>query len=203
MKVPFRQQASEYDCVPTSLLNGLSYLFDKKEIPPSVIQRIYKNSLDQLEYSGTSGRAIEEISYMLSGYAEAKYKSFRVKSDFIVGSQVHLRQKSKIIDCIKSKGVALLRVHLTLDDWHYILAFDTDDEWLYCFDPSPSSKKYLNDLDVIFVKRACNQDPNLIINYKWLEKAAEIEDFSESKISDHKYIFGPKSERRCLLLNRL
>jgi len=202
MKAPFRQQASKYDCVPTSLINGLCYLFDRKEVPPSVIQRIYKNSQDQWAYCGTSRRAIEEISHMLNGYEEAGYKAFNLKSQFIDGDHVHLRSNSKIIDCIKSKGAVLLRVHLTVNEWHYILAFDTDDEWLYCFDPYPRSKQYLNNSDVIFVNSACEQEPNLILNHKWLDKNAEVEGFSDSKRSEHKYIFGPKNERECMLLRK-
>ena len=34
MKVPLRYQMTEYDCGPTSLLNAVSYLFEREEIPP-------------------------------------------------------------------------------------------------------------------------------------------------------------------------
>ena len=34
MKVPLRYQVTNYDCGPTSLLNGLSILFEREEIPP-------------------------------------------------------------------------------------------------------------------------------------------------------------------------
>jgi len=203
LKVPFRQQASKYDCFPTSLINGLSYLFDRNEVPPSAIHRIYKNSLDQCGYCGTSQRAIEEIGVLLNGYEEDGYKNFSIESQFIVGSRVHLGPKSKIIDCIKSNGVALIRIHLTENEWHYILAFDTDENWLYCYDPGPRSKRYLNSSDVIFGNSASEQEPNLIINHNWLDKTVEAEGFLQSKTSDHKYIFGPKNERECLLLRKL
>jgi hypothetical protein len=34
MYIPFHYQVSEYDCVPTAMVNAISYLFPKKEIPP-------------------------------------------------------------------------------------------------------------------------------------------------------------------------
>jgi len=40
MKVPFRQQVSDYDCVPTSLINALCNLFDRKDILPFVVHRM-------------------------------------------------------------------------------------------------------------------------------------------------------------------
>ena len=35
MKIPLRYQISEYDCGPTSMLNAVSYLFEREEIPVS------------------------------------------------------------------------------------------------------------------------------------------------------------------------
>lgn len=34
MKIPLHYQITEYDCGPTSLLNGLSFLFEREEIHP-------------------------------------------------------------------------------------------------------------------------------------------------------------------------
>jgi hypothetical protein len=41
MYSPFNYQISEYDCVPTAINNGISFLFQRKEIPPMVIRHIY------------------------------------------------------------------------------------------------------------------------------------------------------------------
>ena len=46
MKNPLQYQISEYDCGPTSLLNALSYLFDREEIAPEVIRNILLYCLD-------------------------------------------------------------------------------------------------------------------------------------------------------------
>ena len=37
MKIPLRYQMSEYDCGPTSMLNAISYLFEREEIPPRLV----------------------------------------------------------------------------------------------------------------------------------------------------------------------
>ena len=38
MKIPLRYQMSEYDCGPTALLNAVSYLFPRREVPPEIIR---------------------------------------------------------------------------------------------------------------------------------------------------------------------
>ena len=53
---PFRYQLSEFDCVPTTITNAISYLYDRHEIPPEVLQRIHLYTLDGVGRRGTSGR---------------------------------------------------------------------------------------------------------------------------------------------------
>ncbi len=43
---PLHYKRSEYDCGPTAMLNGISYLFEREEIPPEVIRNIMLYSLD-------------------------------------------------------------------------------------------------------------------------------------------------------------
>jgi len=40
MKNPLNYQTTEYDCGPTTLINAISYLFRREEIPPDVIKHI-------------------------------------------------------------------------------------------------------------------------------------------------------------------
>ena len=40
MKNPLHYQLSEYDCGPTSMLNAVSYLFQREEVPPEIIRNI-------------------------------------------------------------------------------------------------------------------------------------------------------------------
>jgi hypothetical protein len=199
MKAPFRQQASGYDCTPTTIINGLSYLFAREEIPPFIVQRVYKECLDIESFRGTSSRAIQELSFLLNNYHEKRYKKFAVESECIYGDQVHLKENSKIIRCIYAHGVAVMFVHTTDNEWHCILGFRVEGEWLHCYDPFPRTKRFINDEAVKFVTSTGQQEANLLIRFDWLDKS-----FKKTKDFDgRKYVFGSKNDRECLLLNRI
>lgn len=199
MKVPFRQQASTYDCVPTTFINALNYLFHREETPPFVVNQVYRNCLDVEAARGTSSRAVQDMGYWLSTYSEPRYDSFAIKSKFIVGAQVHLRQNSKILKCINANGAALLCVHSSQSCWHYILGFGHDGDYLCCFDPHPRTKRFIKNDAVRFVEQTQHQEPNLIIRCDWLDRC-----FRKTKTPcDSKYIFGNHDDRECLLLNRI
>ena len=57
MKVPLRYQMTEYDCGPTSLLNAMSFLFEREELPPELVRNIMLYSLDSYGADGCSGAA--------------------------------------------------------------------------------------------------------------------------------------------------
>lgn len=199
MKVPFRQQATEYDCVPTSLINGLCYLFSRREFPPFVVHRVYKDCLDVESFRGTTGRAIQDIGFWLNHYREKSYKTFAVKSKYIFCDQVHVRKNSKIIQCIDANGAAVLRIHMSRYQWHCVLAVRYDDHWLYCYDPAPRVRKYLYSDEVQIIEPTGHQTPNLRIKLDWLEHDPYLEESS----SERKYVFGSIDDRECLLLNRI
>jgi len=48
MFVPLHYQVSEYDCVPTAMLNAITYLFEREAVPPMVIRHIYSYSRTRL-----------------------------------------------------------------------------------------------------------------------------------------------------------
>ena len=56
MKIPLRYQITDFDCGPTSLLNGISYLFEREEIPPEIVRNIMLFCLDQYDRDGTPGK---------------------------------------------------------------------------------------------------------------------------------------------------
>ena len=198
MKAPFRQQASDYDCGPTSLLNALSYLFERREIPPFVVHQVYKECLDLDDARGTSFHAIRDLACWFKHYRDDRYASFAVESKFISGSQVHLRPTSKIIRCLDTGGVALMCMHSSRNNWHFILALHHKGGWLHCHDPSPRSKRFINVDAVQFSATATQQEPNLRIRCDWLDK-----DFKMAREPDErKYVLGNVDDRECLLLRR-
>ncbi|MBT0664497.1 hypothetical protein KI809_09315 [Geobacter pelophilus] len=199
MKSNFRQQVSNYDCTPSCIINGLSYLFHRHEVPPFIVYRVYKDCLDGDASRGTSERATREMAYLLNSYRDPRYKSFAVEAKLIYGTQVHLRKKSKIIGCIEDGGAALLCVHSSNNFWHYILAFYHEDGWLHCFDPSPRTRRYLNNDAVQFDLNSGHQEANLLIRCDWLDR-----DFTGARNHhNNKYIFGSTDNRECFLLNRI
>ena len=46
MKNPLHYQISECDCGPTSMLNAISYLFNREDIPPEIIRNVMLYCLD-------------------------------------------------------------------------------------------------------------------------------------------------------------
>lgn len=199
MKAPFRQQASNYDCAPTTVLNALTYLFHRKEIPPYVLRRIYNECLDVERYRGTSTSAVQDLGYWLQHYREKGFANFALESKFLYGPQVHFKPSSKIIRTLESNGVALLCVRSSRNYWHYILCIRLEDKWLHCFDPHPPSNQFKNHDAVQFLGISRDHEPNLLIRIDWLEKNIS----RTNSAAERKYVLGDKEERECLLLNRI
>lgn len=199
MKVPFRHQATEYDCVPTSLINGLCYLFSRRDLPPFVVQRVYKDCLDYGAARGTTSQAIRDMGHWLSCYKENRFDKFAIASNYICGNRVHLRRSSRIIRCLDAQGAAIMIVHTSRFERHCILGIRMEDEWLYCYDPYPRTRRYIDNVDVQFVESNSRHGPNLRIRSDWLEN-----DFNKTQHADErKYVFGNIENRECLLLNRI
>lgn len=199
MKVPFRQQSSDYDCVPTTFLNALSYLFNRGEVPPYIVNRVYKDCMD-LEYSrGTSSRAIQELGYLLNSYRDMSYLRFVAEAKYLCGKQVHFGQNSKIIHCLNAHGTVLLCVHSSRGNWHYILALRYENGWLHCYDPSPRTKRFIDNDAVQFEMTSTHQEPNLRIRVDWLERRLE----KTQHAHERKYVLGNYDDRECVLLNRI
>ena len=57
MKIPLRYQMSEYDCGPTALLNAVSYLFPRQEVPPEIIRSVMLYTLDCYGMDGAPCKA--------------------------------------------------------------------------------------------------------------------------------------------------
>ena len=76
MDNPLRYQMTEYDCGTTSMLNAVSYLFRRDEIPPELTRNIMLYCLDCFGEDGSTGRrgtsrmAMMFLSNWLNGYGE-------------------------------------------------------------------------------------------------------------------------------------
>ena len=137
MKTPLRYQITEYDCGPTSLLNAVSFLFEREEIPPEIVRNIMLYSLDTFGADGVSGKsgtshtAMLFLSHWLDGFGKTGRLSIR--SDYLTGRDVNLSPDGRIVSALRRGGAAVVR--LDLDGWHYVLLTGIADNDILVFDP--------------------------------------------------------------------
>lgn len=137
MKVPLRYQITNYDCGPTSLLNGLSILFERDEIPPDVLRRILLCSLDHFDDAGVMGKrgtTHAAMGYLAHWLADrASFGDFALDCRYLTGEAVTLAEGSELRAAIRRGGVAT--AFIDLDGWHYILLTGAEADRVYAFDP--------------------------------------------------------------------
>ena len=137
MKNPLRYQISEYDCGPTSLLNALSFLFEREEISPEVIRNIMLYSLDCYEKGGTLGKrgtsrmAMMFLSNWLDGVGHTGI--LPISSRYLRGQSVYMAKNSPIVEALHRNGVAVVRLYF--EGEHYVLLTGEKDGRVFLFDP--------------------------------------------------------------------
>jgi len=192
MKNPLNYQVTEYDCGPTTLLNGISFLFSREKISPEVIKCITAYSLDSYNYkgeahkNGTSGMAMRFISSWLNSFG--KVKKAPIYTEFVQGEDVNISQNSILVGCIQQGGVVVAKV--LLGCWHYVLITGIEGDYIYIFDPYYRKVGFKSD-KITMIKDAPT---------KWNRKVHFSVFNSEEKIF---YAFGKKQERECLLMYNL
>ncbi|PWJ50585.1 peptidase C39 [Faecalicatena contorta] len=137
MKNPLHYQLSEYDCGPTSMLNAVSYLFERETIPPELIRNIMLYCLDcygsegVLGKSGTSCTAMMFLSNWLQGFGTAGH--LPISSSYLSGKNVFIGEESMVNDALRRGGVVVVR--LFYDVAHYVLLTGEQDGSILMFDP--------------------------------------------------------------------
>ena len=189
MKVPLRYQISEYDCGPTSLLNAVSYLFDREEIPPELVRNIMLYCLDgfgpdgSAGKSGTSCTAMMFLSGWIDGFGQAGH--LPVSSRYLRGASVHLREDGPLWSALRTGGAAVTRVDL--EGEHYVLLTGLVDGRVRLFDPYYRDGPF-EDLDVEVVR----DHP-----YAW-DRIVPIGRMERTDVTP--YAFGPIEGREAVLL---
>ena len=144
MKSPLSYQASEYDCGPTTMLNSISYLFHRREIPPDVIKHIMLYCLDSYNIkgefgkSGTSGIAMMFLSNWLNQFG--RVKKFPICCEFLTREDVQITQNSKIVSSLQQGGAVVVK--LVLGGWHYVLLTGAESNSISLFDPYYRKKDF-------------------------------------------------------------
>jgi hypothetical protein len=137
MKNPLSYQRTEYDCGPTTLINAVSFLFNREEIPPDVIKHIMMYGMDaynckgEFGKNGTSRMAMMFLGNWLNQFG--KVKKFPVQCEYLTGPEVHIGQNSRIVAGLQQGGAAVARVRYGV--WHYVLLTGLDEGCVYLFDP--------------------------------------------------------------------
>lgn len=137
MKNPLRYQMSEYDCGPTTMLNAVSFLFEREEIPPEIIRNIMLYSLDCYGAEGAPGKAgtsrmaMMFLSNWLDGYGKAT--KLPLSSQYLSGKAVYIGQESYINDALCRGGVVVVRLFYDVE--HYALLTGIKDGKIQMFDP--------------------------------------------------------------------
>lgn len=195
MDAPLHYQVSEYDCVPTTFLNAVAYLFPRRSIPPLVVRHIYAYSLDTVSRAGRIGRggtsryAIQLLGHWLGSY---KTHKFSVATEYLAPQELHAGEGSRIIAALAEGGVALCNVYLGHQERHFLLLLRVDEDRLHAFDPY--RRKVLRGLGgkVRRIRRAAGREPNLMISREWLQGAG----------TEERFTFGELAKRECLLMWR-
>ena len=113
MKNPLHYQLSEYDCGPTSLLNAISFLFEREEIPPEILRNIMLYCLDcygpegSAGKSGTSCTAMMFLSNWLQGLGDIG--KLPVSSRYLRGSDVYVGDNSLLLDALHRGGAVVVQ----------------------------------------------------------------------------------------------
>ncbi|WP_448860695.1 peptidase C39 [Clostridium sp.] len=137
MKNPLHYQLSEYDCGPTSLLNAISFLFEREEIPPEILRNIMLYCLDcygpegSAGKSGTSCTAMMFLSNWLQGLGDIG--KLPVSSRYLRGSDVYVGDNSLLLDALRRGGAVVVRLYYEVA--HYVLFTGVEDRRILLFDP--------------------------------------------------------------------
>lgn len=152
VKNPLHYQISEYDCGPTTMLNAISYLFPREDIPPEVIRNVMLYCLDCYSADGVPGKcgmshaAMMFLCNWLNGFGRTG--QLPVSCKYLSEERVYLGQSSYINDALRRGGVVVIRLFYDVE--HYVLLTGIQDGNILMFDPYYCEEKF-NDHDDIEV----------------------------------------------------
>ena len=135
MKTPLRYQMSDFDCGSVSLLNCLSYLFEREEIPTELVRVVSTYSLTFYDVKGRLDKTTTQKSlpFYISAWINkfALQKRIPLKSKFLKGSEATIYE---LVECLKQGGCVNMKTYRG-DDVQYVAVTAIDDEFVYLFDP--------------------------------------------------------------------
>lgn len=189
MDNPLRYQLTEYDCGPTSLLNGMSYLFPREALPPEIVRSVMLYCLDGFGADGVCGKrgtscmAMMFLSNWLNGYGQAGH--LPVSSQHLQGEAVNLSQNGRLRDALRRGGAAVVRVEF--EGGHYVLLTAIRGEQVALFDPYHRAEPF--DDPALQMVADHPAEYNRLVPARYLERTGR-----------EPYSFGPVELREAVLL---
>lgn len=189
MDNPLRYQMTEYDCGPTSMLNGVSYLFWREEIPPEIVRSIMLYCLDCFGADGDSGKrgtscmAMMFLSNWINSFGQTGH--LPISSQYLAGREVNFSQNGRLRDALRRGGAAVARVDF--EGWHYVLLTAVREDRVYLFDPYYRGLPF-DDL-AIQMEDSRPWEYNRVVPVKYLERTER-----------EPYALGPVEGREAVLL---
>lgn len=189
MKNPLHYQLSEYDCGPTTMLNAVSFLFEREEISPVVIRNIMLYCLDCyncegiMGKSGTSREAMMFLSSWLNGFG--KIGQLPVSSRYLSGESVWIGRDSLINDALCRGGVVVVRLYF--DCPHYVLLTGVQDGRIRMFDP-------------YYVQEPLDESGVTMVADYPFEYNRIVEEKCFNRTGTGLYALGPVEEREAVIL---
>lgn len=163
MKIPLRYQITEFDCGTTSLLNAISYIFNREEIPANLVHEISTYTLDNFDKDGnefeggTSVISLGFIQHWINQYVTFKKMPLKVR---LLEKDDAILAVDKAAKLFANKGCILASVWL-MDVAHYVIITNIDDNFAYIFDPYYVEKDYFSNNDNIEIIKdmpfSCNR----------------------------------------------
>lgn len=190
MKNPLHYQVSNFDCGPTTMLNAMSYLFQREDIPAEMIRNIMIYSLDCYSPegkpggNGTSRAAMMFLSNWLNGFGQVS--QIPVNSRYLSGKSVYMGNESYVNDALRRGGVAVVR--LFYDEWHYVLLTGMEGDLVLMFDPYYQPEPFSEYPDIL----VDNDHP-----FSYNRKVPQYY-FNQEELKF--YGFGPYESREAVLL---
>lgn len=193
MKNSLIYQSSDYDCGPTSITNAMRYLFERSEIPPTVLKQIWSMGVDTFSADGEAGKegtSKASMRYMAAWFeCFAEKCRFPIKATFLDMEFATVEPGSFVWKCLERGGCAVLRCTLNGDGHYVLLTRLLPGDRIGLFDPYDGCPD-LGDPD-----RAHVTDQPKVMN-----RAVKAELFNRTDPSD--YAMGPLEKRELLLFWR-
>lgn len=183
MKIPLRFQMTESDSGKTTLLNTISYLFEREDTPDALMKNVYKHSINE------DNILLEQETICAWGKKIFKKKKYNLELNYFNKEEVN----AKIIkDLLKGKDSCMI-IHVYLKGKsHYCLATSIDNNYIYLFDPYYLDDIYFDEERMVELVFDNPFEYNRKVNLKR---------FNSMTLND--FALGPVEHRECLIIRKL